>query len=84
MNKSNSFVSFEAISARRVCVESMKSAAALTTHAKHKQHRSQAKILGGKYFDFKGETVFCLGYCLLKHKITRHARNLGDMVPLPR
>ena len=32
---------------------------------------------GGKSFDIKRATVFPLGYCLSKHKMTRYARNLG-------
>ena len=30
-----------------------------------------------KMFDFRRATVFCLRYCLLKHKMTRYSKNLG-------
>jgi len=30
-----------------------------------------------KYFDFKRAIVFCWGRCLSKHKMAKHARNLG-------
>jgi len=50
------------------------------------QRRSQTKILGGgswgaKVFDFRWATVFCLGYRLSKHKMTRYAKNVGGMAP---
>jgi len=32
-------------------------------------------------FDFKRATVFSLGHRLLKHEMTRYARNLGRMDP---
>jgi len=44
------------------------------------------KFGAGKSFDFKRATVFCFRHCLSKHKMTRNARNLGEMVllaPLP-
>ena len=28
-------------------------------------------------FDFRRATVFCLGYRISKHKMTRYAKNLG-------
>jgi len=42
------------------------------------------KCLGGKTFDFRGVTVFCLGYHLSKHKMTRYSKNLcGAMARRP-
>ena len=41
------------------------------------QWRSQPKM-----FDFTRATVFCLGYRLSKHKMTRYAKNLGGHGPL--
>jgi len=40
------------------------------------QWRSQTKM-----FDFRLATVFCLGYRLSKHKMTRYFKNLGGMEP---
>jgi len=33
--------------------------------------------MGAKILDFKLATIFCIGYCLSKHKITRHSKHLG-------
>jgi len=43
------------------------------------QWRNQPKIGGGKCFNFKSPTVFCLEHRLSRHKMTRFARNLGAM-----
>ena len=39
------------------------------------------KFGGAKLFDFRRVTVFCLGYCLSKHKTTKYAKNLGGCPP---
>jgi len=39
------------------------------------------KIEGGKNFNFRRATVFCLGYRLSKHEITRYAKIWGVMAP---
>jgi len=36
-----------------------------------------------KMFAFRRATVFCLKYCLLKHKMTRYSKNLEGHAPLP-
>jgi len=36
----------------------------------------------GKMFDFSRMTVFCFGYRLSKHKMTRYSKNLGGHGPL--
>ena len=33
-------------------------------------------------FDFMRATIFCLGYRLSKHKMTRNAKNFGRLGPL--
>jgi len=38
-------------------------------------------FLGAKSFDFKRATVYCLGYRLSKHKMTRCAINLREAWP---
>jgi len=38
---------------------------------------------GGQNVDFRRATVFCLGYRLLKPKMTTYAKNLGSHGPLP-
>jgi len=35
--------------------------------------------VGAKIVDFRRVTVFCLGYRLSKHNMTRYAKNLGGM-----
>jgi len=40
------------------------------------------KIGGGKMFDFRQITLFCLEKCLSKHKISVFSENLGGMAPL--
>jgi len=37
---------------------------------------------GNKSVDLRRATVFCLGHCLSKHKMTRNAKNLGVMATL--
>jgi len=44
----------------------------------------RAENMGAKNSDFRRATVFCLGYRLTKHKITRYSENLkgdGPLVP---
>jgi len=36
---------------------------------------------GGKTFDFRRTTVFCLGCRLSKHKMTRYSKNVEGMAP---
>ena len=49
----------------------------------HAQWRSQPKIWGGKIFDFKWLTLFCLEKRLWKHKMTIFSKNLaGAIAPL--
>jgi len=46
------------------------------------QWRIQPKIFfGDKSFVFMQATVFCLGYRLSKHKMTRYASNLSGPLP---
>jgi len=47
-----------------------------------KQWRRKTKFFLVKIFDFRRATVFCLGYRLSEHKITRYAKNLGALAPL--
>jgi len=48
------------------------------------QWRSQPKIfLGGKMFDFRRATLFCLRHHFSKHAIIRYAKNLGGTAPFP-
>jgi len=47
-----------------------------------KQWHNQPKVLlGAKSFDLKRATVFCVGYRLSKHKMTRYAKNNGGHGP---
>jgi len=46
------------------------------------QWHSQPKILSGsKYLILGKATVFCLRYCLLKHKMTSYSKNLEGPWP---
>jgi len=50
----------------------------------HSGVASTKNCLGGKNFNFDWATVFCLGYCPSKHKVTRYAKILKvDYRPLP-
>ena len=46
------------------------------------QWRRQPKNVGGKMFDFRRITLFCLEKCLSKHKMTIFSENLGGPWPL--
>jgi len=37
----------------------------------------EEKLGGAKIFDFRRTIIVCFGYRLLKHKMTRYAKNLG-------
>ena len=41
------------------------------------KQRSQHESLGGKMFNSRRKTLFCLGYRLSKHKMTLFSKNLG-------
>jgi len=48
----------------------------------HEQWRSQPKNwAGGKIFDFRRITLFCLEKCLSKHKMTICSKNWGGHSP---
>jgi len=42
---------------------------------------SGPNVCEGLKFLFRQATVFCLGYCLSKYKMTRYSKNLGVMAP---
>ena len=44
-----------------------------------KQWHSKPKSLWGYIFYFRLTTLFCLGYRLSKHKMTRYSKNLGGL-----
>jgi len=49
---------------------------------KHSSNVASPKVWGGKYFDFKQTTVFCLvGHRLSRHKTIGYARNSEGVVP---
>jgi len=43
---------------------------------------ASSKILGAKMFDFMRITLYCLGYCLSKHKKTICSKNFLGAWPL--